>query len=834
MPESQSHRPRDRRLPNHRWNIYPERPELLSSLVEATGLSPTLVRVPINRGIETPEQAKAYLDPDSVTLPDPMEEFAHLGLSVELLQDCIDKGHKIAICGDYDADGMTSTALLLRSLRFLGARVDYAIPSRMSEGYGINSRIVEEFHGEGVKLILTVDNGIAAVKPIALARQLGLDVIVTDHHEVPEEIPPATAILNPKLIREDSPYRGIAGVGVAYILAVSLAQQLAKARQLIAPMRELLTLGTIADLAPLTGVNRRWVKLGLRQLPQSKIPGVQALIQISGASSSAETKPPAPRGIAVNNAAQNTPQKIAQKTSGKAQKTMKPDEIGFRLGPRINAVGRIGDPQTVISLLTTDDMGVALERAMQCEETNKRRQLLCEEIQNEAIALIEESQIDLLEERVLVVVQGGWHHGTIGIVASRLVERYGVPVFIGTYEDEEKRHIRGSARGIPEFHVFEALQFCDDLLDKYGGHRAAGGFSLAAEFLSDFRASLRIFARRCLEVAHLKPVISIDAQIPLAEISLEFHRQTDIFQPCGIENPPPVFWTPKVRVVEQRIVGKGHVKLTLASGSLGMGSGEVPFQIKAIAWRWADYFPLPPVIDIAYKLRENTWNGNTTVELELLSARLPNRNSSYSLGGSNRAIASEAKTNFTLSRRKDISLLLPEPPPVGGQPEWLGGIIPPERLLPSLRGRVLAYGANRPELMPTQSGACQIECDRPTGPCEAFLLWTLPPSLTHLRWLLAKGKPRQVYLYNRLPTLLAPEQLRSLLEKHLQEFSAQPLNLLRLGQQWWVAPRTLIAALRELGYPCSGFPNSDSLDRELERLHRWYAFPAAKLAQIHW
>ena len=848
MFQSQTDRPRPRRLPNHRWNIYPERPELLSSLVRATGLSPTLVRVLINRGIETPEQARIFLEPDSMVLPDPMEEFADLGKSVALLGDCIAEGRKIAICGDYDADGMTSTALLLRSLRFLGARVDYAIPSRMTEGYGINSRIVEEFHREGVKLILTVDNGIAAVKPIALARQLGLDVIVTDHHEVPEEIPPATAILNPKLIREDSPYRGIAGVGVAYILAVSLADRLAKASQLIAPMRELLTLGTIADLAPLTGVNRRWVKLGLRQLPESKIPGVQALIQISGASYSPVAKQP----FTVNSAtAQNNPsnnpqnaaqnlQNNAKKNWSKAQKTMKPDEIGFRLGPRINAVGRIGDPQTVISLLTTDDMGLALERAMQCEETNKRRQLLCEEIQNEAIALIEESQIDLLEERVLVIVQPDWHHGTIGIVASRLVERYGVPVFIGTYEDEEKQHIRGSARGIPEFHVFEALQFCDDLLDKYGGHRAAGGFSLSAEFLSDFRASLRIFARRCLEVSHLKPVISIDALVPLPEISLEFYRQTDIFQPCGIENRPPVFWSANVKVVEQRIVGKGHVKLTLASGYGAMVSGEVPFEIKAIAWRWGDYFPLPPVIDIAYKLRENTWNGNTTVELELVSARLPKQSSSYSLAGNNPAIAREAKT-FTVSRRKDISLLLPEPPPVRGQPEWLSGI-PLERLLPFLRGRVLAYGADRPFPISRKPGAnggqkdwsCQIECDRPTGPCEAFLLWTLPPSITHLRWLLAKGKPRQVYKYDRLPTLVAPEQLRSLLEKHLQEFPAQPLNLLRLGQKWWVAPRTLIAALRELGYPCHGFPESDSLDRELERLHRWYAYPPAKLAQIHW
>lgn len=188
---------------------------------------------------------------------------------------------KIAICGDYDADGMTSTALLLRSLRSLGAQVDYAIPSRMHEGYGINKRIVEEFHNEGVRLILTVDNGISAFEPIARAKELGLNVIITDHHDIPQKLPPADAILNPKLIAESSPYRGVAGVGVAYILAVTLAQKLDKTKGLIQPMLALFTLGTIADLAPLSGVNRRWVKRGLKLLPKSQLPGIQALIQVA-------------------------------------------------------------------------------------------------------------------------------------------------------------------------------------------------------------------------------------------------------------------------------------------------------------------------------------------------------------------------------------------------------------------------------------------------------------------------------------------------------------------------------------------------------------------------
>jgi single-stranded-DNA-specific exonuclease len=209
-----------KRLPNQRWQIAAKNPEASLILANLTNISPIISQLLINRGMETPEDAKIFLDPESLILPSPLEEFPDLAASVELLDLAIANKEKIAICGDYDADGMTSTAVLLRSLRALGADVDYAIPSRMHDGYGINNRIVEEFHDEGVKLILTVDNGISAVEPITRARELGLKVIITDHHDVPQILPPANAILNPKLIAESSPYRGVAGVGVAYILAV--------------------------------------------------------------------------------------------------------------------------------------------------------------------------------------------------------------------------------------------------------------------------------------------------------------------------------------------------------------------------------------------------------------------------------------------------------------------------------------------------------------------------------------------------------------------------------------------------------------------------------------
>ena len=570
------------KLPNQRWQIAPLQQEKISQLVEATGLLPLIAQVVINRGIETLELAKVYIEPEFEQLPAPLTEFQDLAKSVELIKEAISSEEKIAICGDYDADGMTSTALLLRALKHLGAEVEYAIPSRMKDGYGINTRIVEEFANTGVGLILTVDNGISAWEPINRAIELGMSVIVTDHHDIPEQLPPADAILNPKLLPLSSPYRGLAGVGVAYILAITTAQTLGLVKGLTAQLLELFTLGTIADLAPLVGVNRRWLKRGLGQLPKSKLAGVQALIQMAG----------------IN----------------EQQKKLKPDDIGFRLGPRINAVGRIGDPQIVIELLTTDDEGLALERAMQCEQINSKRQQLCEQIQTEAIDLIENTPIDWKQDRVLVIVQPDWHHGVIGIVASRLVDRYGVPVFIATYE-EDPENLRGSARGIAEFHVFKALEFSGDLLGKFGGHQAAGGFSLLAKNLEAFQQRLSKFAYQCLEPQHLKPLVKIDAQANFQELQRNLYQQIDSLQPWGIGNDFPVFWTPNVRVLSQRIVAKNHLKFTLAQDD------NPGVEMKAIAWHWSDYFPLPSRLDIAYKLQENCWNGNTTIELEVVGAR---------------------------------------------------------------------------------------------------------------------------------------------------------------------------------------------------------------------
>ncbi len=586
------------RFPDQRWYIAPQDPAKTAQLVSSSGMSDLIVQVLVNRGIETPAAADIHINPESLVLPPTTEEFADLDIAVDLLQGAIASGEKIAICGDYDADGMTSTALLLRALKYLGAQVDYRIPNRMSEGYGINEGIVEEFAADtDISLIITVDNGISAFDAIQRARDLGLDVIITDHHDIPEQVPPANAILNPKLLSSTSPYRGLAGVGVAYILAETLASELGKLtpsyqNQLL----ELFTLGTIADLAPLVGVNRRWLKQGLRLLPKSKIPGIQALMQKAGID--------------------------------EERKKLQPDDIGFKLGPRINAVGRIGRPEMVISLLTTEDMNEALELASGCEELNSRRQELCKQIEYEALTLVEgkledgselpQQFLDWQQARVLVLVQPNWHHGVIGIVASRLKDCYGVPVFIGTYEDEEKKHIRGSARGIKEFHVFEALDFCKDLLGKFGGHKAAGGFSMEAANLEAFQEKLSTFAISCLKPEHLKPLVEIDAMANFSLITPLLWQEIDQLHPWGIQNEEPVFWTSNVSVREQEVVRGGHLKLILSQGDDSSGR-----KFKAVAWRWREYYPLPSMLDVAYKLRQNTWNGNTSIELELVGVRLP-------------------------------------------------------------------------------------------------------------------------------------------------------------------------------------------------------------------
>ncbi|WP_103670167.1 single-stranded-DNA-specific exonuclease RecJ [Pseudanabaena sp. BC1403] len=805
-------------LPQQRWQIFSPQPDLSREIADSTGLSPIIAQVLLNRGINTPEAAKIFLDPELEDLPDPKQEFPDLIRSIDRIELAIKNGDRITICGDYDVDGMTSTALLIRTLRLLGAIVEYEIPSRMTEGYGINARIVQDCHDRDVKLIITVDNGIAAYEAIALAESLNISVIVTDHHEVPEDpnkIPPATAILNPKYqVDPNSPYAAIAGVGVAYVLALELSDRFGKRTELENPLLELFTLGTIADLASLTGINRRLVKKGLRLLSQSKVIGIIALINETGIAKDKQTG-------------------------------LKPEAIGFGLGPRINAIGRIGNPQVIIDLLTCEEMGQAIALAQECEATNRKRQDLCKEIEQEAIAYMTKRRLDgfdITQERVLVIVDrevqnaltpaktkkkkstlsssdqdlpkgNGWHHGVIGIVASRLVERYGAPVFIGSYEDAhdedlESKHkgatVRFSVRGIPEFHVFHSLEYIANIRNKGGGHKAAGGFTLPAENMEKLRSGLREFAdRENLLPSHIMPLINVDVLADISDISMTMLQTCDRLQPCGLGNPDPVFYSKNVRVLAQQTRGKDKVKhLSL---TLDTGNGE---KLKAIAWRWGEYCPVPDYVDIAYKLRANQWQDTTSVELEVVGIREAT------------GTAMESSQNSP----KQLQLQYNPAPIITKFPQWQKLSEAPRPLPRPL----LLYGCDRP----ADKFKGDVDCDRPNRNrnYQSIVLWTLPPSFTHLQWLIAIAKPDYIYLGSHIPSLPSIDQFLAQVQS-LDLENIEKLNLLDISQQWWISPSTIVSALRELNYICD-FPPTLPLDGELLRMQKWYEIAIGKLSAL--
>ncbi len=790
-------------LPQQRWQIFSPQPDLAQEIANSTGLSPIIAQVLLNRGINTAEAARVFLDPELEDLPDPKQDFPDLIVSIDRIEQAIKNGDRITICGDYDVDGMTSTALLIRTLRLLGAIVEYEIPSRMTEGYGINQRIVQDCCDRNVKLIITVDNGIAAYDAIAFAQSLNISVIVTDHHEVPADptkIPPATAILNPKYqVDPNSPYAAIAGVGVAYVLALELSDRFGKRAELENPLLELFTLGTIADLASLTGINRRLVKKGLRLLSQSKVIGIIALINETGIAKDKQTG-------------------------------LKPEAIGFGLGPRINAIGRIGNPQVIIDLLTCEEMGEAIALAQECEATNRKRQDLCKEIEQEAIAYMTKRKsegFDITQERVLVIVdrevqqdlpiakRTGWHHGVIGIVASRLVERYGAPVFIGSYEDAhgeeseiESNHqgatVRFSVRGIPEFHVFHSLEYVANIRNKGGGHKAAGGFTLPAENMEKLRNGLREFAdRENLLPSHIMPLINVDVRADLSDISMTMLQTCDRLQPCGLGNSDPVFYSENVRVLAQQTRGKDKIKhLSL---SVDNGNGE---KLKAIAWRWGEYCPVPDYVDIAYKLRANQWQDTTSVELEIVGIR-------------------EAKGTAMKSSQnppKQLQLQYTPAPVITKFPQWQKLSEAP-RPLPR---PILLYGCDRP----ADKFQGDVDCDRPQRgkDYEAIVLWSMPPSFTHLQWLIAIAKPDYIYLGSHIPPVSSIDQFRAQIQS-LDLENIKILNLLDLAQQWWISPSAIVSALRELNYICD-FPPTLPLDGELLRMQKWYGIAHSKLAAL--
>ena len=541
------------------------------ALTQSLALPPALVAVLQRRGVQSEEELQSLLQPDPA--PEAKAHFPDLELAVQRLLQACREGQALAVCGDYDADGMTSTALLVGVLSRLGAKPQAAIPSRQSEGYGLNAAMVERLAEQGVRLLVTVDNGISAREALERADALGLEVIVTDHHTIPPQRPPLLALLHPALTPPSSPYRGLAGVGLAYVLAAAVAERLRNPQALRTAL-DLFCIGTIADMAPLTGVNRRWLQEGLPQLNRSQLPGLRALAELAGL----EDRPIDSQGV------------------------------GFRLAPRLNAVGRLADPQLAVELLTTADADRALELAERCEQLNRQRRELCDGIEAEANALVEADGDQ--RPAFLLLAQNHWHHGVIGIVAARLVERWGLPVALLAGEGDGR--LRSSVRAPEGFAVDAALQACADLLERFGGHPAAGGFTVQATEVAALHERLNGLANDWLAGREHALVVRPEALLPLEQIDRDFLQQLRRLEPFGAANPSPLFWARHCKVKRQRLLRGGHLLLELAvpTGSLS-----------AIAWRWSGPEPSSPTLDLAFRLKEDHWQGQPRLQLALEALR---------------------------------------------------------------------------------------------------------------------------------------------------------------------------------------------------------------------
>lgn len=536
---------------------------------------PILRQLLYNRGYATETAARAYLQAQTPFDADPFH-IAGMERAVERIQRAIRLAEPIAIYGDYDVDGVTATALLMQVLHALNANVRPYIPNRFEEGYGLNKEALAALQAEGIKLVITVDCGIRSHEEAAYARQIGLDLIITDHHTPDNTLPSAIAVLNPKQPDDPYPEKDLAGVGVAYKLAQALFARQSRSPALeIERLLDLVALGTVADLAPLTGENRALVRQGLREIAQTQRQGLFSLAAVA--------EMPLAR---VNAAA-----------------------IGYILGPRLNAAGRLDTALAAYELLVTSNPQRAAELAQQLHLQNRQRQELTRKIQEEAesLALAEDPQ-----SLLLFAVHPEFNPGVVGLAAARLVEKFYRPAIVGQISAETTRC---SCRSIPEFHITQALDRCKDLLVRHGGHASAAGFTVCNENLPALRERLMAIAHEQLGGQELRQTLYADAELSLADLRPELLKQLELLQPTGYGNPEAVFVTRNVRVVRARPVGvEGkHLKLTVTDGWLTFDA--IGFQMGQIAAQ------LPAQVDIMYTFEINEYNGKQSLQLNLRDLR---------------------------------------------------------------------------------------------------------------------------------------------------------------------------------------------------------------------
>lgn len=552
--------------------------DLVDNLTSATGLPPHVIKILINRHLDTPQTIERFLSPKLSDLRDP---FLMHGMeaAMERVTAALMANEHIMIYGDYDVDGITATTLLYLVFNKLGAQVSFYLPNRLVEGYGLSTEGIDWAQSEGVTLIITVDTGITAVQEVEYARECGMDVVITDHHEPGETIPKAHAIIDPK--QDHCDYGGeLSGVGVAYKFAQALYRRLHQDEQELQEHLDLVALGTSADIVPLVGENRILTKYGMHQISRTNKPGLKSLAFVSG-------------------------------LMGKEIST---GQVVFILAPRINALGRLGDARQAIRLLSTRDERQASEIARKLDSENRRRKEIDERTLHQALDQMNEVA-DLETDQAIVLAAEGWHQGVIGIVASRLVERFHLPTVMIAISDGEGK---GSARSIPGFHLCEALKECEDLLIKYGGHKYAAGLSIKPENIPAFRERFKEVSMGYLTRDDIVPKLNIDLEIELSEIDDKFMHAIEAFAPFGPQNLRPVFLTRNCEVVGQPyVVGNNHLKMRVRKGDrvldvIGFGFGD---KAQAISDRGC-------LVDIVYALEYNTYNNRTHIQIRLRDIKL--------------------------------------------------------------------------------------------------------------------------------------------------------------------------------------------------------------------
>ncbi|MCZ6818341.1 MAG: single-stranded-DNA-specific exonuclease RecJ [Calditrichaeota bacterium] len=553
--------------------------ELVRRFAEELNSGPVLARVLLNRGIEDVEAARQFFIPKLEHLHDPFL-MAGMDDAVQRIQTALASKEKILIYGDYDVDGTSSTSMMLMFFRKLNHPVDFYVPDRIKEGYGLSRTGIEHARADGFGLIITVDLGVTAVEEIAFAHECGLDVIVCDHHQPGQELPPALAVLNPKRADCAYPFKELAGVGVAFKLLQALQRHLQLDESTVFELLYFVALGSAADIVPLVDENRALVKHGLKDLALSRRNvGLRSLVKITG---------------------------LADRDLGTGQ-------VVFVLAPRINAAGRLGDAGRAVRLLTTDDEEVARDIASVLESENRTRREIDEATLIDAVALVE-SAGDPASKFIFVLNSDEWHPGVIGIVASRIVEKYFRPtVMIATDNGEGK----GSARSIPGFDIYAALKSCEDLMLSFGGHKYAAGLSIETDKIPLLREKLSQVAAQNLSDAMLVPKLNIDSELRFREIDATLLKLFRKMAPFGPQNARPTFLSRELQIVgTPSIVGKNHLKFKVRQDGvvmdcIGFNLGEKLYRISAGERS----------VEMVYVIDENEYKGRSTIQLRVKDLR---------------------------------------------------------------------------------------------------------------------------------------------------------------------------------------------------------------------